>query len=175
MRIPAGIGDFVRGKYALPQNPVVPGGMGDFVVGAFSVPQTPVGAGIGDLVPGAFSVPETPVGMGYLLSNEALWPVPQNSVIEAFNSGGISYDSGVSGLGCAGGCGGKCKSQCGGCGMQGLGTIQTDLTQFMTDLSSGNIMTALQDPISGIPAFVYLGGAVALVVVLSSMGGKRRR
>jgi len=39
-----GVGDFVSGKYALPQNPVLgPRGVGDFVHGSFAVPQTPVG------------------------------------------------------------------------------------------------------------------------------------
>ena len=173
MRIPAGVGDFVHGKYFVPQNPVVPGGIGDLVPGAFAVPQTPVGAGMGDLVPGAFSVPQTPVGhgLGYLLSNASLWPVPQNSVIEGFESGGISYDAGVSGLGC--GCGGKCKNQCGG-GCSGLGTLATDFTQFTTDLTSGNILQALQDPLSGIPVYVYLGGIVVLAMVLGG-GGKKQR
>ena len=41
-----GIGDFVPGWFAVPQNPVVmkKTGMGDFVPGYFAVPQTPVGA-----------------------------------------------------------------------------------------------------------------------------------
>lgn len=45
-----GVGDFVPGKYTLPQNPVVfqRSGMGDFTRAAFSVPQVPVGmSGLG--------------------------------------------------------------------------------------------------------------------------------
>jgi hypothetical protein len=43
-------GDFVNGRYALPQNPVSDAGMGDFVKGWYAVPQNPVLGlnGIGD-------------------------------------------------------------------------------------------------------------------------------
>jgi hypothetical protein len=42
-----GVGDFVPGKFALPQNPVLVrrNGMGDFMRAAFAVPQSPVGMG----------------------------------------------------------------------------------------------------------------------------------
>lgn len=43
-RAVSGIGDFVGGSFAVPQNPV---GMGDFVPGWFALPQNPV-AGMGD-------------------------------------------------------------------------------------------------------------------------------
>jgi hypothetical protein len=46
-----GIGDFVNGKFVVPQNPVLDAqGIGDFVPGAFAVPQNPVrdAMGLGD-------------------------------------------------------------------------------------------------------------------------------
>jgi hypothetical protein len=41
-----GTGDFVKGSFTVPQNPVVTSGMGDFVKGNFTVPQNPVRTGM---------------------------------------------------------------------------------------------------------------------------------
>ena len=111
-----GMNDFVAARFAVPENPIMRGaGVGslrDFVAGKYVVPENPVmrGAGVGNLVPSA-----------------PLYPIPQNSVLTAWNNAGLS--------GCGGGCG--CDS-CGGHGMgqTTLSTFTAPFTQAWTDLTA---------------------------------------
>ena len=175
-----GMGDFVPGRYSVPQVPV---GMGDFAPGRFTVPQVPVGmSGLGDCAPGRFTVPQVPVGMSGLITNSPLYPIPQNSVIQGFNQGGVSYSGGISGLGCggtsscSGGC--SCGGKCGG--LSGTGVLSSDWSNFIGDLTTGEIANAfsvdlpamLGDPIvAGIPLWAAVVG-VPLILYLA--GTKKR-
>jgi len=198
------LGLFVPGRFVVPQIPVLDAqrrrGTGDFVPGWFAVPQNPVGPGkrgTGDFVPGCYSLPHNPVsdagmnGLGDDVPTSAMYPIPQNSVLASYESGGSSYQGGVpnlSGLGC--GCGGKCGCSDGcGSGMSGLGqtttsdSITVQLQQVSADLANAianptilsNWQPFLTDPIWVIPVWGYIAGAVVLIYVSSSSGGKRRR
>lgn len=197
----ANLGLFVPGRFVVPENPIMRGqgrrGTGDFVPGWFAVPQNPVGRnkrGTGDFVPGCYALPQNPVsdagmnGLGDDVPTSAMYPIPQNSVLAYWESGGISNEGGLTGLGC--GCGGKCGCSDGcGSGMSGLGqtttsdSISVQLQQVSADFSNAianptilsNWTPLLTDPIWLIPVWGYIAGAVVLIAVSSSGGGKRRR
>lgn len=139
--------------------------------------------GLGDLMPGWFSVPQNPMtdgitytpGIGEIMAGN--YPVPQNPIKDYTNgqvsllgqqptkgpgmiNGQVANPPSGAGMGC--GCGGSC----GGCG-GGMGDISSDFTTFTNDLTSGNIIQAIQDPVMGLPMW----GWAALVVVFLSAGG----
>src|SRR5262249_17387660 len=126
------LGVFVPGRFVVPQNPVLDG-MGDFVPGRFTVPQNPIRDALGDTVP-----------------TSAMYPIPQNSVLQ------FAEASGMAGLGC--GCGGKCGCDdgCGG----GMGDISADFDKFTANLNAGNFQQAMSDTILSVPALGWLGGLV---------------
>jgi hypothetical protein len=149
-------------------------GLGDLMAGYFVVPQDPlqfqnegisVKPSLGDFIDASFVVPQNPL-LAQISGTVA--PIGQGSAGMPLNPKTKAKHSHSSGLGCGCGCGGS--GSCGG----GLGTLSTDWTQFTTDLEAGNIMTALQDTIGGIPSWVYMAGIAALVFV-SSSGKKGRR
>lgn len=141
--------------------------------------------GLGELMPGWFVVPQNPMdgptsyvrGIGDILKTGG-FAVPQNPVIDRA-SGVINpigsqpgrtamvnnKPVGVSGLGC-----GAPAGDCGcGCSDHGMGDISADFTKFTTDLSTGDIGTAISDPIFGIPVYGWMIG----VAVLMFAGGEK--
>ena len=141
-----------------------PGNLGELLPGWFAVPQDPITApitytrGIGEILPGSYTVPQNPV------ANYATGVV--RPIATSPNAQGMVNGAPVGGD-CGCGCGGS-----GGCGNgpgMGMGDISADFTKLTSDLTSGNFMTAIQDPIFGIPAWGYLAG-IALVMFA---GGER--
>lgn len=150
-------------------------GLGDLMAGYFVVPQDPITMAnegvsrkpsLGDFIDASFVVPQNPL-LAQISGTVA--PIGQGSAGMPIKPSGHKH----SGLGCGGGGSCGCGGACGG-GGGGLGTLSTDWTQFTTDLEAGNITTALQDTIVGIPAWVYAAGIAALVY-MSSSGKKGRR
>jgi hypothetical protein len=145
-----GLGDLLTGYYVVPQNPLqmaqegvsVKPALGDFVAASFVVPQNPLLAQITGTV--------APIGQG-----AAGTPLMRKK----------RPTSSMSGLG---GCGCGCSGGGGGCG-GGMGTLSTDLSQFTSDLTSGNISQAIfTDTISGIPVYVIAALAVGTMYLLGA-------
>lgn len=140
-----GLGDLLAGWFAVPQNPITDG-----------VTYTP---GIGDILPGSFAVPQNPI-VDFTKGQVKIIGQAPGGGPGLINGEPVNQTAGNTGAGC--GCGGAC----GGCG-SGLGDISSDFTTFTTDLTSGNIIQAVQDPIMGIPVYGYL----ALAAVFLMAGG----
>jgi hypothetical protein len=169
-----GTGDFVWARYVVPQNPV-----SDAQQRLTPMCASGCGSkkrGTGDFVPGLFAVPQDPVSdanrqaaraLGTLVPSAPMYPIPENSVLAAFQAQGLA------GLGC--GCQGDNCSSCGcGCG-GGLGQVSTELSQIGTDISAGNWAQALgTDTIFSIPVWIYLAGGALLWVGIFS-GGEHSR
>jgi hypothetical protein len=139
-------------------------GLGDLMPGWFSVPQNSVTdgvtytPGIGDiLATDGYSVPQNPI-LDYMKGQVTLIGQQKGPGPGMLNGQPVSMSAGTSGAGC--GCGGACA---GG----GMGDISSDFTTFTNDLTSGNIMQAIQDPIFGVPVWAIAGG-LALAIF---MGG----
>lgn len=84
-----GLTEFVPAKWTIPENPFLgPGmaGLADFVPGAFTLPPQP--AGIGAFVPAVFTLPPQPAGVGDFVGTAPMYQFPQNSVLQAVQSGG---------------------------------------------------------------------------------------
>ena len=129
------LGDFVGAKFAVPS--LYMGGLGDFVPAHYSVPQNPIG--LSGFTPGRF-------GMGEFVA--ALYTVPQNPIMDG---------TGLSGLGCGGGC--DCKQR----GMGDLSLGSFDVTTFWNGLSSTE-----QYAIYGV------GALAAYMLFFQKHGGRRR-
>jgi len=150
-------------------------GLGELQPGWFVVPQNPLDGpvsyvrGIGDILhTGGFTVPQNPIrdySAGYVL------PIGvQPGARGMMNNKPVG--GGCGGLG--GGCGGSCGCGSGG----GMGDIGGDFSKFTMDLTSGNIMAAVQDTIFGIPVWAIGAGIVALMFVggeKHSYAGRGRR
>ena len=125
------LGDFVGGNFPIPT--VFMGGLGDFVPGSFPIPSVFMGSGglgsLGVFVPGRYSVPQNPIMDG----------------------------TGLSGLGCGGGC--DCKQR----GMGDLSLGSFDVTTFWNGLSSTE-----QYAIYGV------GALAAYMLFFQKHGGRRR-
>lgn len=141
-------------------------GLGELMPGWFVVPQNPVDGpvsyirGIGDILStGGFAVPQNPVTDRY--AGNVLPIGVQPGATGMVNNKTVASAS-LSGCGCGGGCG---HSGCGG----GLGDVSADFTKFTTDLTSGSVMTALEDTIFGIPVYAY---AIGLALVMFAGGEK---
>ena len=149
-----GLGDLMAGWFAVPQNSVTDG-----------VTYTP---GIGDILPGSFAVPQNPI-LDYANGQVKLIAQNPSGGPGMINGQPVSMSAGTSGAGC--GCGGAC----GGCGGTGMGQLtvggltfnpSADVTQISADISAGNYMNALSDPLLNVPMYGWL--ALAAVWFLSS-------
>lgn len=174
-----GLRDFVPGRFAVPQNPIVPG-LSAFVPGRFVLPQVPVVTmqrnSLGEFVPAQYTLPQNPItdaiGIGDLTPTAPLYPIPENSVLQG------AQDMGLAGLGCGCGCGGNC----GGCG-GGMSGISDDFTQLVADLGAGNFSAAWSDftkalaqPVVGsVPLWVVVGSGLLLWVGVFSGGEQHSR
>lgn len=140
-------------------------GLGEMMPGWFAVPQNPIKdrsgvsyvPSIGEILPGAFVVPQNPI-KDYTSGQVKLIGQRGGGAAGQINGQPV----GVSGIGGGCGCGGGCG------GGSGMGDISTEWTQLSTDLSNGNIMTALTtDTLFGLPVWGY----VAVLGVYLMAGG----
>ena len=58
--------------------------------------------------------------------------------------------------------------------LRSMGDFSTDFSQFSTDITAGNFTAAFSDQFSGVPAWVWLSGAVVLYFAFFS-GGEHSR
>lgn len=105
-------------------------GLGELIPGSFVVPQNPIMAAsyiphIGELLPASFVIPQNPLIAAMLTPAGTGMPN---------NTRGLTYGSGLSGLG--GGCG--CRGGMCGCGMSGLGLFEDPMTLAL--LAGGVLM-----------------------------------
>lgn len=134
----ANLGDFVAGRFAVPQNPVR--GMGDFVSGSFALPQNTVimhKNGMGEFVPAFFQVPTEFV--------PAAWNIPP-------------VPTGIALGDCGCGCGGRCG--------QGMGQIDWSFAGvgIIDEIGSAFGQPATNMP--QIPNYVfYAVGAIGLYMI----------
>jgi hypothetical protein len=139
-----GLADFVGGKFALPENPVMRGnlsGLADFVGGKFAVPENTVLRGslgnVGNFVPSA-----------------PMWPIPQNSVIQDWTAAGMS------------GCGCGCDQ---GMGQLSLSSITAPFTTAFADLSTA-VSTGSFSSLTTTDYLVLGGSAFALFLLFGKKG-----
>jgi len=146
--------------------------LGDFVPGRFALPQNPVSAtrGMGDLVPGAFALPQNPVvmrknGMGEFVP--AFWQVPSEFVPAAWNIPPVPVEVGLGGCGC--GCGGSC-------GGPGLGQIDWSISGVGIVDAIGGAFGAQTANIPQIPNWIFyiVGAGVAYMAFFESKPRYRR-
>lgn len=132
-----GLGDLMSGYFVVPQNPIQMASDGVSVVPA-----------LGDFMAASFVVPQNPL-RDQVLGITA--PIGQGISGRKMGLSGCGGDS----CGCGGSCG------CSG----GMGDISSDFTKFTSDITSGNISAAISDPIMGIPAFAWVGGLIAIMML----------
>lgn len=152
----AALGDFVPGRFVVPQNPVVIdrrqfGGLGEFVPARFALPQRGLS------------------GMGQVLDD---WCEAGGWDYYSSNYGECVYDPdfglrssrGLNGVGC--GCGGGCGGRC------GMGAVDLSLTGtgIVSSLSTSLGVTSLPT----IPNWAVYGVG-GLLAYMAFAGGKRRR
>jgi hypothetical protein len=149
-------------------------GLGDLLPGWYVVPQNPIAAAqdgttyvptIGEILPGSYVVPQNPIvdfttGTVKLIGQRgggSPTPGQLNGIVT------VPGRMGMSGCGCGGSCGG------------GMGDISTDLALISTDLSSGNFLQAIQDPLLSFPLWGWIAGAIVLsMFVLAPSEGRSR-
>lgn len=147
-----GLGDILPGWFAVPQNPVIAKQQG--------ITYAPT---IGDILPGSYPVPQNPI-KDYTKGQVRMIGQAPSAGSGQLNGVGV----GNCGCGCngAGACGdhGAC-----GCGVSGLGSISDDFAKISSDITSMNLLQAVQDPIFGVPVWAVAG---ALYLMLF-MGGSQ--
>ncbi len=121
-------------------------------------------------------LPENRVGLGMLVPSTPMYAWPENSVLDYYRQGGISQSAGLSGLGCGGDCG------CAYCGGTGLGALTDDFSKMFSDLGTGqfsaawsDFLTAMQEPVLGMPFWVIGGGALLAYAFFFSGGPAHSR
>lgn len=137
--------------------------------------------GLGDLLPGWFDVPQNPIKdarpvtvtprIGDIVAGTNVsFVVPQNP-LKSYASGNVRPLG--TGMGCA--CDG---GQINGVGMGdimiGSDDVTTDWNNFMTQVSAGNLTGALSTTVLGIPVWAYAAALVAIPMLTSKSGGRKR-
>jgi hypothetical protein len=171
MRVAAslmGLREFVPAAYTVPQMPIVGtdwppvgvSGLADFVAANFAVPQNPIldaKSGMGDFVGAKFALPGYwgDSGLGDLVDTAPMYPLQQNSVLQA------AQQLGMAGLAAGSDCGCGCSGH-GGCG-GGMGDISTWLSTQWTNIQAGD------------PTTLAIWGGGALLVALLLFGTTKRQ
>ena len=148
--------------------------LGELLPGWFDVPQNPITQRVygtqytptlGEIMPGSFAVPQNPL---VALASGSVLPLAMQPGAPGKVNGTTIDAGGGAGVGC--GCGGSGGGSCSCSGGHGMGDISTDLSTFMTDLTSGNFQQALfTDTIMGFPSWAVL--AVLTVGGMYIFGG----
>ena len=168
MRVAAAhLGLFVPAHYTVPEMPIVgtdwpavpSGGLADFVAANFAVPQNPVitgMSGLADFVGAKLAVPGYygDSGLGDLVDTAPMYPLQDNSVLEAARALGMAGLAAGSDCGC--GCGGH-----GGCG-GGMGDISTFISSQWANIQAGD------------PTTIAMWGGAAVVLALLLFGTTKR-
>jgi len=158
-----------------------PGNIAKLPPGFFAVRRNNGVSGI--LATNGFAVPDRDMvsadltmGIGDILATRG-FTVPDRSMnpLAAYVSGARpmpGQSGGVSGCGCAGGCGGASLN-----GMGGIGDIAVDFAAIQNDFTTANYGAILSAPIMGIPYAIPLLAAAIFILpgMLGGSTGRRRR